>query len=133
MSRLLALNKPEWPYGLVGFVAAAVSGCANPAVSFLLAAFITIFYIPDVEEMKRQVRRLGLLGAGSWGSGAAWQLRDCQGAAAGWSKCAPGWLFWRQEKQHFCLSGQQTFVHLRAAPHLVNALNPAPRRPASMA
>lgn len=63
MSRLLALNKPEWPYGVVGFIAAIVSGCAQPAVSFLLAAFITVFYIRDMDELKRQVS--GGAGGGS--------------------------------------------------------------------
>jgi hypothetical protein len=55
MSRLLALNKPEWPYGVVGFIAACVAGCAQPAVSFLLSAFITVFYLKDMDELKRQV------------------------------------------------------------------------------
>jgi hypothetical protein len=55
MSRLLALNRPEWAYGLAGVLGSAAAGCAQPAVAFLLSAFITVFYIRDVEEMKRQV------------------------------------------------------------------------------
>jgi hypothetical protein len=59
MSRLLALNRPDWPYGVVGFIAAGLSGCAQPAVAFLLAAFITVFYIRDMDELRRQVRGRG--------------------------------------------------------------------------
>lgn len=55
MSRLMALNRPEWHYGVVGFIAAAASGCAQPAVAFLMSGFITVFYLPDMVELRRQV------------------------------------------------------------------------------
>uniref|UniRef100_A0A7S0R4U3 ATP-binding cassette transporter n=1 Tax=Chlamydomonas leiostraca TaxID=1034604 RepID=A0A7S0R4U3_9CHLO len=52
MSRLLKLNKPEWPAALFGLVASALAGMQNPAFAFVLADMTLIFYDPDPDHMK---------------------------------------------------------------------------------
>lgn len=48
LSRIVSLNKPEWPYGLVGLFWSAINGSLFPIFAFLLATFIHIFFQPTV-------------------------------------------------------------------------------------
>lgn len=51
LSRLIAYNKPEWKYAVVGVVASAAAGCINPSFALIISSFIGVFY----ETSKRYV------------------------------------------------------------------------------
>jgi hypothetical protein len=44
-SRLMALNKKEWPYLLCGIVSSAAVGGVQPAFAFLISAMTTNFFV----------------------------------------------------------------------------------------
>ncbi|XP_077065305.1 ATP-dependent translocase ABCB1 [Siphateles boraxobius] len=52
-TKILALNKPEWPYLLVGILASLVGGAVYPCVAILFAKIIGVFAEVD-PEVKRQ-------------------------------------------------------------------------------
>ncbi|XP_051721292.1 ATP-dependent translocase ABCB1 [Ctenopharyngodon idella] len=52
-TKILALNKPEWPYLLVGTLASLVGGAVYPCVAILFAKIIGVFAEVD-PEVKRQ-------------------------------------------------------------------------------
>lgn len=52
MMRILALNKPEWFYILVGCIACIVSGGANPAFSIVFSKVIAVFQECDPDKQK---------------------------------------------------------------------------------
>jgi len=45
-SRMAAMNKPEWMFGVVASAGSAVCGVLQPAFGFLMASLITVFYVP---------------------------------------------------------------------------------------
>ncbi|KAK7147699.1 hypothetical protein R3I94_010274 [Phoxinus phoxinus] len=53
-TRILALNKPEWPYLVVGILASLVGGAVYPCVAILFAKIIGVFaeVDPDVKRQK---------------------------------------------------------------------------------
>ncbi|NXJ61426.1 MDR1 protein, partial [Rostratula benghalensis] len=52
-SRILALNKPEWLYVLVGVIAAAVSGGVHPAFAVIFGKIIGAFQETDPEKRSK--------------------------------------------------------------------------------
>ncbi|KAK3571853.1 hypothetical protein QTP86_020453, partial [Hemibagrus guttatus] len=53
-TRILALNKPEWPYLMVGILASIVGGAVYPCVAILFAKIIGVFaeFDPEVKRQK---------------------------------------------------------------------------------
>ncbi|XP_041104910.1 ATP-dependent translocase ABCB1 [Polyodon spathula] len=52
-TKILALNKPEWPYLLAGLIAAIIGGGVYPAFSIVFAKIIGVFAEPD-PDIKRE-------------------------------------------------------------------------------
>ncbi|GJP35340.1 hypothetical protein CLOM_g19842 [Closterium sp. NIES-68] len=50
--RLASLNKPEWPYALLGTIFAACYGFIIPFFALILSNIITTFYQPDLAKMR---------------------------------------------------------------------------------
>ncbi|XP_028289549.1 bile salt export pump-like [Parambassis ranga] len=61
LARILKYNQPEWPYMLVGSMAAAVNGILIPAYGVLFSQILGIFSIPDVDEQRRQTNGICFL------------------------------------------------------------------------
>ncbi|XP_074754153.1 ATP-binding cassette sub-family B member 5 isoform X2 [Athene noctua] len=60
-SRILALNKPEWLYILLGVIAAAVSGGVHPAFAVLFGKIIGAFQETDTEKRSKNTLVLSLM------------------------------------------------------------------------
>ncbi|NXS93696.1 MDR1 protein, partial [Jacana jacana] len=60
-SRILALNKPEWLYVLVGVIAAAVSGGVHPAFAVIFGKIIGAFQETDPEKRSKNTVVLSLM------------------------------------------------------------------------
>ncbi|KAA0703058.1 Multidrug resistance protein 1 [Triplophysa tibetana] len=58
---ILALNKPEWPYLLVGTLASFVGGAVYPCVAILLAKIIGVFAEVDPEVKRQKTLMFSLL------------------------------------------------------------------------
>ncbi|KAM9308182.1 ATP-binding cassette sub-family B member 5 [Gastrophryne carolinensis] len=52
--KLLKLNHSEWPYILVGTIAALINGGAHPVFCIFFAKIIALFGIPDPDTIKRE-------------------------------------------------------------------------------
>jgi hypothetical protein len=44
-SRLMALNRKEWPYLVIGIVSSSAVGGVQPAFAFLISAMTTNFFV----------------------------------------------------------------------------------------
>uniref|UniRef100_A0A673H113 Multidrug resistance protein 1-like n=1 Tax=Sinocyclocheilus rhinocerous TaxID=307959 RepID=A0A673H113_9TELE len=66
-TKILALNKPEWPYLLVGTLASLVGGAVYPCVAILFAKIIGVFaeVDPDVKRQKTMMFSLFFLLTGA--------------------------------------------------------------------
>ncbi|XP_010174504.2 multidrug resistance protein 1 [Antrostomus carolinensis] len=60
-SRILALNKPEWPYVLLGVIAAAISGGVHPAFAVIFGKIIGAFQETDPEKRNKNTLVLSLM------------------------------------------------------------------------
>ncbi|XP_064300539.1 ATP-binding cassette sub-family B member 5 isoform X11 [Phalacrocorax carbo] len=60
-SRILALNKPEWLYVLLGVIAAAISGGVHPAFSVIFGKIIGAFQETDPEKRNKNTLVLSLM------------------------------------------------------------------------
>uniref|UniRef100_A0A8C2TL80 ATP binding cassette subfamily B member 5 n=1 Tax=Coturnix japonica TaxID=93934 RepID=A0A8C2TL80_COTJA len=60
-SRILALNKPEWLYVLLGVIAAAVSGGVHPAFAVIFGKIIGAFQETDPERRNKNTLVLSLM------------------------------------------------------------------------
>uniref|UniRef100_A0A803XPJ8 ABC-type xenobiotic transporter n=1 Tax=Meleagris gallopavo TaxID=9103 RepID=A0A803XPJ8_MELGA len=60
-SRILALNKPEWLYVLLGVIAAAVSGGVHPAFAVIFGKIIGAFQEKDPERRNKNTLVLSLM------------------------------------------------------------------------
>ncbi|NXS57451.1 MDR1 protein, partial [Brachypteracias leptosomus] len=60
-SRILALNKPEWLYVLLGVIAAAVSGGVHPAFAVIFGKIIGAFQERDLEKRNKNTLVLSLM------------------------------------------------------------------------
>lgn len=54
-SRGLQMSKPEWPYFMVGSVAAVFTGLVNPTFGFLVIQVLRIYFDEDKGYVKSQV------------------------------------------------------------------------------
>ncbi|KNA07322.1 hypothetical protein SOVF_172290 isoform B [Spinacia oleracea] len=52
--RLLALNLPEWKQATYGCIAAMVFGAVQPLYSFAMGSMISVYFLQDNKEIKRQ-------------------------------------------------------------------------------
>ncbi|XP_034163847.2 ATP-dependent translocase ABCB1 isoform X1 [Pangasianodon hypophthalmus] len=60
-TRILALNKPEWPYMMVGVLASFVGGAVYPCVAILFAKIIGVFAETDTEVKRQKTLMFSLL------------------------------------------------------------------------
>eukprot|EP00075_Anas_platyrhynchos_P017461 XP_027306714.1 ATP-binding cassette sub-family B member 5 isoform X1 [Anas platyrhynchos] len=60
-SRILALNKPEWLYVLLGVIAAAISGGVHPAFAVIFGKIIGAFQETDAEKRSKNTLLLSLM------------------------------------------------------------------------
>ncbi|KFQ98266.1 Multidrug resistance protein 1, partial [Nipponia nippon] len=60
-SRILALNKPEWLYVLLGVIAAAISGGVHPAFAVIFGKIIVAFQETDPEKRNKNTLVLSLM------------------------------------------------------------------------
>ncbi|NXU57527.1 MDR1 protein, partial [Turnix velox] len=60
-SRILALNKPEWLYVLLGIIAAAISGGVHPAFAVIFGKIIGAFQETDPEKRSKNTLVLSLM------------------------------------------------------------------------
>ncbi|XP_054671909.1 ATP-binding cassette sub-family B member 5 isoform X4 [Grus americana] len=60
-SRILALNKPEWLYVLLGVIAAAISGGVHPAFAVIFGKIIGAFQETDPEKRSKNTLVLSLM------------------------------------------------------------------------
>lgn len=51
-SRLLSLNRPEWPYLLLGSLASVVVGGVQPGFAFVISSMTTNFFNPDPAKLR---------------------------------------------------------------------------------
>uniref|UniRef100_A0A251SJ61 Putative ATP-binding cassette subfamily C member 8 n=2 Tax=Helianthus annuus TaxID=4232 RepID=A0A251SJ61_HELAN len=52
--RLLALNLPEWKQALLGSVGAILFGAVQPLYAFAMGSVISVYFLPDHDEIKRR-------------------------------------------------------------------------------
>lgn len=52
--RLLALNIPEWKQAALGCFGATLFGAVQPAYAFAMGSMISVYFLKDNEEIKRQ-------------------------------------------------------------------------------
>ncbi|KAJ0551150.1 putative ABC-type xenobiotic transporter [Helianthus annuus] len=52
--RLLAMNIPEWKQALLGSAGAILFGAIQPLYAFALGSMISVYFLPDHEEIKRR-------------------------------------------------------------------------------
>ncbi|XP_043117693.1 ATP-dependent translocase ABCB1 [Puntigrus tetrazona] len=66
-TKILALNKPEWPYLMVGTLASLVGGAVYPCVAILFAKIIGVFaeVDPDIKRQKTMMFSLFFLLVGA--------------------------------------------------------------------
>ncbi|XP_060726456.1 ATP-dependent translocase ABCB1-like [Tachysurus vachellii] len=60
-TKILALNKPEWPYLTVGILASIVGGAVYPCVAILFAKIIGVFAESDPEVKRQKTLMFSLL------------------------------------------------------------------------
>ncbi|XP_020291871.1 multidrug resistance protein homolog 49 isoform X2 [Pseudomyrmex gracilis] len=54
MTRIFSLNKPEWPYNLIGCIAAATVGASFPAFAVLFGEVYKVLGLEDPEEIQQK-------------------------------------------------------------------------------
>uniref|UniRef100_A0A8C2IZ12 ABC-type xenobiotic transporter n=1 Tax=Cyprinus carpio TaxID=7962 RepID=A0A8C2IZ12_CYPCA len=66
-TKILALNKPEWPYLLVGTLASLVGGAVYPCVAILFAKIVgvSVLFDPEVKRQKTMIFSLFFLLTGA--------------------------------------------------------------------
>ncbi|KPP77229.1 multidrug resistance protein 1-like, partial [Scleropages formosus] len=60
-SKILALNKPEWPYLVVGTIASIIGGAVYPCVAIIFAKIIGVFAEVDPEVKRQKTLMFSLL------------------------------------------------------------------------
>ncbi|KAB5577252.1 hypothetical protein PHYPO_G00207770 [Pangasianodon hypophthalmus] len=61
VARILKYNQPEWPYMLLGSLAAAINGSVNPMYALLFSQIIGTFGIRDLDEQREQINGICVL------------------------------------------------------------------------
>ncbi|KEH24934.1 ABC transporter B family-like protein [Medicago truncatula] len=54
--RLLAMNVPEWKQACLGFLNAVLSGAVEPMFSFAMGSTISVYFLNNHDEIKKQIR-----------------------------------------------------------------------------
>lgn len=54
--RLLAMNLPEWRQATVGSISAVLFGAVQPLYAFAMGSMISVFFLPDHEEIKEKTK-----------------------------------------------------------------------------
>lgn len=60
LRRLLAMNSPEWKQAIIGCLSAIVFGAIQPAYAFSLGSMVSVFFLPDHDEIKYKTRVFAL-------------------------------------------------------------------------
>lgn len=63
--RLLKLNRPEWPYAVLGTLGAIMAGVETPFFALAISQVLITFYSPDKLHIKNEVRRIALIFSGA--------------------------------------------------------------------
>lgn len=58
--RLLALNMPEWKQAILGCLSAALFGAVQPLYAFAMGSMISVYFLPDHDEIKAKTRTYAL-------------------------------------------------------------------------
>lgn len=58
--RLLAMNLPEWKQGLFGSMGAILFGAVQPLYAFAMGSMISVYFLPDHNEIKEKTRTYAL-------------------------------------------------------------------------
>ncbi|XP_017766394.1 PREDICTED: multidrug resistance protein homolog 49 isoform X1 [Eufriesea mexicana] len=61
MMRIFGLNKPEWPFNLIGCLAAAMVGASFPAFAVLFGEVYYVLGLQDDEEVRRETVNFSIL------------------------------------------------------------------------
>uniref|UniRef100_A0A8C5WKG4 ATP binding cassette subfamily B member 4 n=1 Tax=Leptobrachium leishanense TaxID=445787 RepID=A0A8C5WKG4_9ANUR len=59
--KVMKLNKPEWPYFVVGLISAAINGATQPAFAIIFAEIMGIFVEPDKDILRQKSTMFSLL------------------------------------------------------------------------
>ncbi|XP_015115150.1 multidrug resistance protein homolog 49 isoform X1 [Diachasma alloeum] len=59
--RIFGLNKPEWPYNVIGCLAAAVVGASFPAFAVLFGKVYEVLGLPDDDEIRAETVNFSIL------------------------------------------------------------------------
>nr|DAD34729.1 TPA_asm: hypothetical protein HUJ06_005369 [Nelumbo nucifera] len=62
--RLLLLNIPEWKQASIGCVSAALFGGVQPVYAFVMGSMISVYFLPDHDEIKSKTRLYALFFVG---------------------------------------------------------------------
>ncbi|KAJ9540581.1 hypothetical protein OSB04_027087 [Centaurea solstitialis] len=62
--RLLAMNAPEWKEALFGSVGAVLFGAVQPVYAFAMGSMISVYFLPDHDEIKHKTMIYALCFAG---------------------------------------------------------------------
>ncbi|PWA86223.1 ABC transporter family protein [Artemisia annua] len=65
--RLLAMNAPEWKEALLGSIGAILFGAIQPLYAFAMGSLISVYFLEDHDEIKRQTKIYSLCFAGLGG------------------------------------------------------------------
>jgi ATP-binding cassette subfamily B (MDR/TAP) protein 1 len=63
----MKLNRPEWPYAVVGIAGSVVSGCMNPTFALVVSQTLKSYYNADHKKMEREISRYSLFFVGLGG------------------------------------------------------------------
>ncbi|KAJ7526699.1 hypothetical protein O6H91_16G018900 [Diphasiastrum complanatum] len=63
--RLLKLNFPEWHVAVLGSLGAIMAGVETPLFALAISQVLVIFYFPDKEYIKNEVRKYALIFSGA--------------------------------------------------------------------
>ena len=55
MLQIMALNKPEWHFIVLGCIGACFSGAVQPAFAIIFTKAIVVFSICDIDEQNRKI------------------------------------------------------------------------------
>ncbi|XP_003701514.2 multi drug resistance 49 isoform X1 [Megachile rotundata] len=61
MMRIFGLNKPEWPFNIVGCLAAAMVGASFPAFAVLFGEVYYVLGLQDADEVRRETVNFSIL------------------------------------------------------------------------
>lgn len=61
ISRLIRLNKPEWPYGVLGSAGAILAGMEAPLFALGITHVLAAFYSHDNHHIKHEIKIVSLI------------------------------------------------------------------------